>query len=103
MERHLPLIGGAALLLAGVYMLVKLKNAVGNAVSDPAALAENAATGAVNIASSAAAGVVTGAGLVLGVPKTDLTQCQKDQAAGDTWAASFSCPASDFISYWWNK
>lgn len=40
---------------------------------------------------------VNSAGELVGIPRTDETQCQKDLAAGRTWDASFSCPASDFL------
>lgn len=36
-------------------------------------------------------------GGLFGVPPTNMTQCEKDRAAGDWWAASFSCPATDFV------
>lgn len=43
------------------------------------------------------------AGEAIGIPRTNMTQCELDKARGDNWAASFSCPAGDFISWWWNK
>lgn len=52
---------------------------------------------AVDLITGTAAGTVIAAGSAVGVPETSTTQCQKDQAAGDTWAASFSCPAGTFI------
>lgn len=42
-------------------------------------------------------GAIVGLGNVVGIDETNKTQCQKDLAAGNTWAASFSCPAKDFI------
>jgi hypothetical protein len=36
-------------------------------------------------------------GGLVGIPATNQTQCEKDRAAGDWWAASFSCPATDFV------
>lgn len=59
--------------------------------------AGNIAAGAVGAVADAGAGVVLGTGDVLGVPRTNETQCQKDLAAGRTWEASFSCPAGTFI------
>lgn len=44
-------------------------------------------------------GTVKGIGDAVGVPDTNLTQCQKDLAAGDKWAASFSCPAGTFLKH----
>lgn len=42
-------------------------------------------------------GAVTGAGGLVGVPATNVTQCDKDLAAGRTWDASFSCPAKRWL------
>lgn len=44
-------------------------------------------------------GAVTGAGDVIGIPATNMTQCERDIAEGHTWDASFDCPASDFLRY----
>lgn len=56
----------------------------------------------VDLADGVIGGAVVGTGQLVGIPATNMTQCQRDQAAGNTWAASFSCPAKDFISYLWN-
>ncbi len=40
---------------------------------------------------------VNTAGELVGVPRTDVTQCQADLAAGRYWDASFSCPAGTFL------
>lgn len=45
-----------------------------------------------------AAGAVEGIGMVVGVPRTNTSQCQRDLSAGSYWDASFSCPATDFLS-----
>ncbi len=55
------------------------------------------AQGAVGLAGEAATGTVIGLGKAVGVPETNQAQCQKDLAAGAWWAASFSCPASDYL------
>lgn len=60
-------------------------------------LAGSIAQGAVTAAGDAAAGAVVGLGEVVGIPATDADQCSIDLAAGDYWAASFSCPASRFL------
>ena len=60
-------------------------------------IAGSIAQGAVTAAGDAAAGAVVGLGEVVGIPATDSDQCSIDLAAGDYWAASFSCPASRFI------
>lgn len=44
-----------------------------------------------------AANVIIGTGDVLGIPRTNETECQKALREGRTWDASFACPASDFI------
>lgn len=43
-------------------------------------------------------GAVEGVGQAVGIPKTDMTECQKAIAEGRTWDASFSCPAGTFIT-----
>ena len=40
---------------------------------------------------------------LVGIPDTNKTQCERDKAAGNTWDASFSCAAGDFLSYAWGK
>lgn len=45
----------------------------------------------------AAVGTVVGIGEVVGIPATNATQCQLDLAAGDLWAASFSCDAGTYL------
>jgi hypothetical protein len=99
--KKIALYSGAAL-AAGllVYLLLTKKPGQGMA----AAAGEGIVGGAVDFAggvvsggSRALGGFVEGIGSVLGVPVTNQTQCQKDLAAGNHWAASFSCPASDFI------
>ncbi len=54
-----------------------------------------AVTGAVG---DAAVGAVVGIGETVGIPATNPTQCQIDLAAGDMWAASFSCDAGTYLS-----
>lgn len=54
---------------------------------------------AVKAAGGVLTGAVIGAGEVIGVPETSVDQCQADIAAGKTWDASFSCPATDFLKY----
>jgi hypothetical protein len=45
----------------------------------------------------AASNTVMGIGEVFGIPRTNESQCQSDLVAGNTWDASFSCPAGTFI------
>lgn len=55
------------------------------------------AAGAVGIVADAGAGVVVGAGDILGVPRTDETACELAQREGRTWDASFACPIGTFV------
>ncbi|WP_137860556.1 hypothetical protein [Variovorax sp. 3P27G3] len=49
-------------------------------------------------ANAAGVGAVEGIGLAVGIPRTDLSKCAQDKAAGRWWEASFSCPAGEFLS-----
>lgn len=51
---------------------------------------------------NAAAGGVIAVGQAVGIPRTNMTECEKAKAEGRTWDASFACPASTFLSYLWN-
>jgi hypothetical protein len=80
--------GGAAVLaLAWVYLNKRQGQSLAGA----------AGSAAVEAVADAGAGAVIGLGEVFGIPATEASQCERDRAAGDTWAASFSCPASTFI------
>jgi hypothetical protein len=57
---------------------------------------------AVDLANGIIGGTVTGAGQIVGIPATSLTECEKAKAEGRTWDASFACPAKDFITYLWS-
>jgi hypothetical protein len=86
-----PAVLAAALAVAGVaYVWVKKQPGQ--------SLAAAAGAAAVEAATDAAAGAVVGVGDVFGIPATSKTQCDIDLANGDTWAASFSCPASRWFS-----
>ena len=61
--------------------------------------AQQSGSAIVNAAGGAATGVITSIGEKVGVPQTNMTQCQLDTMAGRTWDASFSCPAADFLRY----
>jgi hypothetical protein len=58
-----------------------------------------AAAGAVGAVGNAAGGAVLGVGDVLGVPRTNETECERAIREGRTWDASFACPAGRFLSY----
>lgn len=49
-----------------------------------------------------ASGTVLGIGDAIGVPRTDLTECERAKLEGRTWDASFACPAGDFLGYLWS-
>lgn len=49
-------------------------------------------------ANAAGVGAIEGIGLAVGIPRTNMTKCEQDKAAGRWWDASFSCPAGDFLS-----
>lgn len=95
LEKHLPLIAGLAIGLGALFLVNKIRAAA----SDPAGTAQGITSGIIDGIGGAATGVVVGTGEILGIPKTNMTQCQQDMAAGRTWDASFSCPAGDFIKY----
>ncbi|WP_404993338.1 hypothetical protein [Cupriavidus pauculus] len=80
----------AAAAVAAIAYVVKKNGGLQGA----AAGAASALVGAVG---DAASGAVLGIGDVLGVPRTDETECERALAEGRTWDASFSCPAGTFI------
>lgn len=59
-------------------------------------------SGAVNLVDGVlSGGVIAGVDLI-GIPPTNMTECEKAKAEGRTWDASFACPAKDFLSYLWS-
>lgn len=58
-----------------------------------------AAAGVVSAAGEAAGGAVLGIGDVIGIPRTNETECARAMREGRTWDASFACPAGTFLSY----
>lgn len=89
----LALLGAAAAAVV-LVMLVKKKDAVVGAAADAGATLGEAAG---NFAGAAASGVVLGIGDQVGVPRTNMTECEKALADGRTWDASFACPAGKFL------
>lgn len=81
----------AAIALAGAFYYVK-KNGVQG-------ISYNLAAAAVDAVNGVLTGTVVGLGQVVGIPETNMTQCQKDMANGHKWDASFSCDASTYISW----
>lgn len=53
----------------------------------------------VDLADGVVTGTVKGVGGVLGIPDTDATKCAAAKAAGNTWEASFYCPAGEFLGW----
>ncbi|WP_300752656.1 hypothetical protein [Janthinobacterium sp.] len=94
-EHKFLLIGvlAAAAALAMVVLVKKKAAIVGAAAEAGSALGE--AVG--NAAGAAAGGVVLGLGDQVGLPRTNMTECEKALAEGRTWDASFACPAGKFL------
>lgn len=46
-----------------------------------------------------AAGVVVGIGETIGIPATDVDRCRQAMTEGNTWDASFYCPATTFLEW----
>lgn len=86
------LIGGGAVALAALYVFTRGVKETGQAIGGAA----------VDMADGVIGGAVEGIGAMVNIPPTNKTQCEIDKAKGDTWAASFSCPAPDFLRYLFN-
>ena len=83
------LIAGGAVLAALVWIVTRKPSESGAAIG----------AAAVDLVDGVVSGAVVGIGERVGIPATNVTQCERDKAAGDTWAASFSCPAADWLRY----
>lgn len=86
-KNPVPALVGAA--VVGLVVWVMLRGVGG--------VAKDVAKGGVDLITGTASGVAIGIGGAFGIPETNKTQCEIDQAAGNTWAASASCPAGTFI------
>lgn len=53
----------------------------------------------VDLADGIVSGAVVGTGQLVGIPATNMTECERAKAEGRTWDASFACPAGNFIKY----
>lgn len=53
---------------------------------------------AIAAADGVASGVVMGLGEMVGVPRTEASECDRALAEGRLWDASFACPAAQFIA-----
>lgn len=86
------LIAGGAVLAALLWVYTR---GAGNAGRDIGGAVVDLTDGVIS-------GVVVGAGELVGIPATNMTECQRAKAEGRTWDASFACPAADFIEYVFN-
>lgn len=87
-----------ALLVAGWYA----KKKIADAAAVVGEFAGEAWDVAAQVTDTAIAAPVLATGDVLGVPRTNMTECERAKAEGRTLDASFACPAGDFISYIFN-
>lgn len=94
------IIAGAAVAAVLLALWVKKKGGLGVVAADAG---EGAGNAVVQFGGGVVAGVALGIGDAIGIPRTDLTECERAKAEGRDWDASKYCPASDFISYKWSK
>lgn len=98
------IVAGVIVVGAGVWFLQRqAKAAAGAAWSGLSGAAGDAWTSLAAGAqtpwvSNGAASAIEYAGLAVGIPRTNVSECDRLKAAGDWWGASFACPAGDFIS-----
>lgn len=98
MHRIVNRIGTKNLLIGGAVLAVVLYVAA----RGWRGAAASAANAAVNVAGGVVEGTVTGVGQMIGIPATDAEKCEAAIARGDTWEASFYCPAGTFIGSLFN-
>jgi hypothetical protein len=55
--------------------------------------------GAADIIVEAGTGAVIGVGDIIGVPRTNDSECVAAMKAGRSWDASFACPAGTYLNY----
>lgn len=58
---------------------------------------EGAAEAAIDLVDGVVSGGAIAIGDKIGIPRTNMTECEKALAEGRTWDASFACPAGTFI------
>lgn len=84
-------IAGGAVLAALLWAASRGAQSTGQAIGQ----------GAVDLADGVVKGATEGVGSIVGIPRTNMTECERAKAEGRTWDASFACPAKDFITYLW--
>ena len=95
---YLPLLGIGAGLLLALYLARKA-----DLLPSVAGFSYDVGSAGVDMVDGVLTGAVETAGSLFGIPKTNLTQCQRDLQAGSWWEASFSCPAKDFLGAGYSK
>ena len=83
-------LAGSALVVLGLVVFVVSKGGLTGAGKSLGTAVAGGALGAVD-------GVVVGIGGAVGIPETNLTECERAIKEGRTWDASFACPAGTFI------
>lgn len=68
-------------------------------IANPGGTGARIGSAAVDLVDGVVGGVVNGAGELVGVPRTNETECERAMREGRTWDASFACPAKRFLSY----
>lgn len=86
-------IGGGVLLALGVVYIV------GRGAGK---VAEDVSRTAVNVAGGVVKGTVDGVSDAIGLQVPERSACDKAKAEGNTWEASFACPAGEFVGYLFN-
>lgn len=86
------LIAGGVVLAALVWAATKGAKGAGAAI----------VSGAVDMVDGAVSESVFTVGEAVGIPRTNMTECERAKAEGRTWDASFACPAADFLRYVWS-
>lgn len=86
------LIAGGAVAVALLWAASKGAKGTGQAIGGAA----------VDLANGIVSGTVVGIGSTVGIPETNLTECERAKREGRTWDASFACPAGDFLKYVFN-
>lgn len=94
------IVAGVVVLAAGAWYLRRQAATAAGAVGDAVQGAWNSAVSTAQTPwlQNIGVGAVEYAGLAVGIPRTDASECARLKAAGDWWGASFACPAGEFIS-----